>query len=56
MLRILKGYCPEKSILDDFDFYEEKDNARGAQKEGNSGSQIKLDSLMITHRWYVHVC
>jgi hypothetical protein len=38
MLRIFKGYCPGKSILDDFGFYEEKDNARHAQKEGNSES------------------
>ncbi|TVU18408.1 hypothetical protein EJB05_34504, partial [Eragrostis curvula] len=38
MLRIFKGYCPVTSILDDFDFYEEKDNARGAQKRGNSES------------------
>jgi hypothetical protein len=38
MLRIFKGYCPRTSILDDFDFYEGKDNARRAQKRRNSES------------------
>ncbi|XP_062180481.1 YTH domain-containing protein ECT2-like isoform X2 [Phragmites australis] len=38
MLRIFKAHRQETSILDDFDFYEEKDNARRAQKRGNSES------------------
>uniref|UniRef100_A0A0A9DS64 YTH domain-containing family protein n=1 Tax=Arundo donax TaxID=35708 RepID=A0A0A9DS64_ARUDO len=39
MLRIFKAHRQETSILDDFDFYEEKDNARRAQKRGNSESK-----------------
>ncbi|KAL6624631.1 hypothetical protein ACP70R_031952 [Stipagrostis hirtigluma subsp. patula] len=39
MLKIFKDYRQVTSILDDFDFYEEKDNARrAAQKKGNSES------------------
>ncbi|KAL6888190.1 hypothetical protein ACP4OV_009216 [Aristida adscensionis] len=37
MLKIFKDYRQITSILDDFDFYEEKDKARcAAQKKGNS--------------------
>ena len=32
MLKIFKDHLQGTSILDDFDFYEEKDNARRAQK------------------------
>ncbi|OEL37688.1 YTH domain-containing family protein 2, partial [Dichanthelium oligosanthes] len=38
MLKIFKDHPQGTSILDDFDFYEEKDNARRAQKRGNSES------------------
>ncbi|PAN16786.1 hypothetical protein PAHAL_3G086300 [Panicum hallii] len=38
MLKIFKDHLQGTSILDDFDFYEEKDNARRAQKGGNSES------------------
>ncbi|CAL5097482.1 unnamed protein product [Urochloa decumbens] len=38
MLKIFKGHPQGTSILDDFDFYEEKDNARCAQKRENSES------------------
>jgi len=38
MLKIFKDHLQGTSILDDFDFYEEKDNARHAQKGGNPES------------------
>lgn len=38
MLKIFKDHPQGTSILDDFDFYEEKANARHAQKRGNSES------------------
>jgi len=38
MLKIFKDHLQGTSILDDFDFYEEKDNARRAQKGGNPES------------------
>ncbi|KAG8084620.1 hypothetical protein GUJ93_ZPchr0010g7556 [Zizania palustris] len=38
MLKIFKAYHPGTSILDDFDFYEEKENVRCAQKGRNSES------------------
>ncbi|WVZ95692.1 hypothetical protein U9M48_041424 [Paspalum notatum var. saurae] len=39
MLKIFKDHPQGTSILDDFDFYEEKDSARRAQKRGNSESK-----------------
>jgi hypothetical protein len=38
MLKIFKEQPQGTSILDDFDFYEEKANARRTQKRGNSES------------------
>jgi hypothetical protein len=38
MLKIFKDHPQGTSILDDFDFYEEKANARRAEKRGNSES------------------
>ncbi|CAN6358197.1 unnamed protein product [Urochloa humidicola] len=38
MLKIFKDHPQGTSILDDFDFYEEKDTARRAQKKENSES------------------
>jgi hypothetical protein len=38
MLKIFKDHPQGTSILDDFDFYEEKDNARFALKRENSES------------------
>ncbi|KAL5230793.1 hypothetical protein ABZP36_029569 [Zizania latifolia] len=38
MLKIFKAYHQGTSILDDFDFYEEKENVRCAQKGRNSES------------------
>jgi hypothetical protein len=38
MLKIFKDHPQGTSILDDFDFYEEKDSARRAQKRENSES------------------
>ena len=38
MLKIFKAYRHGTSILDDFDFYEEKENTRCAQKGINADS------------------
>uniref|UniRef100_J3KUR7 YTH domain-containing family protein n=1 Tax=Oryza brachyantha TaxID=4533 RepID=J3KUR7_ORYBR len=38
MLQIFKDFCHETSLLDDFNFYEEKENARCAEKGRNADS------------------
>nr|CAB3459889.1 unnamed protein product [Digitaria exilis] len=56
MLKIFKDHPQGTSILDDFDFYEEKDNARRAQKRANSESTHQatfsenLESMVCTCR------
>lgn len=56
MLKIFKDHPQGISILDDFDFYEEKANARRVQKRENSESTHQatfsenLESMVCTCR------
>lgn len=45
MLCIFKEYEPEKSLLDDFEYYEEKQRRKLAQK--NNELQFSEEDLMV---------
>jgi hypothetical protein len=50
MLHIFKHFEPETSLLDDFEFYEEKQRQKLAKK--NSAVQHSDDFLMVLMFWH----